>query len=257
MLEEALVECVRLGGEEFGSEEIANAGKILRTLWEKVGTQTFGEWVRRTVVLVQQEKVLLCGLRKQDESGREAEATCVFSASESEPCAKCDSVCSMRYLWESGLYGSSSQGRESDEQFARELGTLVQKLSCQTAPFQTFMRCLRSASEGTPALRETLASVEEEYQAWLGHRIHGEHQEGNGSIELTDGVRCLNPWDAQSKRQFDVNGVYHTLQAYSGVGGRADGICYSTSENFRGGYWPQDSKGVQARNREVQDSESG
>lgn len=32
------------------------------------------------------------------------------------------------------------------------------------------------------------------------------------------GVRCLNPWDAQSKRQFDVNGAYHTLQAYSGGG---------------------------------------
>ena len=76
-------------------------------------------------------------------------------------------------------------------------------------------------------------------------------------VVQNNSVKCLNPWDAQSKRQFDVNGAYHTLQAYSGGGGRADGICYSTSENFRGGYWPQDSKGVQARSREVQDSESG
>lgn len=176
MLEEALSECVRLGGEEFGPEEIANAGEILRTLWEKVGTQTFGEWIRRAVVLVQQEKVLLCGLRQQDNWGDALGGTCELAKNKQETCEKNDSICPMRYLWKNWIHGSSPQGREPDEQFSRELGALVQKLSCQPAPFQTFMRCLRSASEGTPALRETLASVEEEYQAWLGHRIHGEHQ---------------------------------------------------------------------------------
>lgn len=30
------------------------------------------------------------------------------------------------------------------------------------------------------------------------------------------GVRCLNPWDVQSKRQHDIDGVYPTLQAYNG-----------------------------------------
>lgn len=90
-----------------------------------------------------------------------------------------------------------------------------------------------------------------------GEAGEGTAADAERGVGGSSGVRCLNPWDAQSKRQFDVNGAYHTLQAYSGGGGRADGICHSTSENFRGGYWPQDSKGVQARNREVQDSESG
>ena len=235
MLEEALSECVRLGGEEFGPEEIANAGEILRTLWEKVGAQTFGEWVRRTVVLVQQEKVLLCGMRQQDNGGSTVSGTCEIAKDKQETCEKYDSICPVRYLWENWLHGGSPQGREPDEQLAGELGALVQKLSCQTAPFQTFMRCLRSASEGTPALRETLASVEEEYKAWLGHRIHGEHQEGNGNIELTDGVRCLNPWDGQTIRQYDVNGVSPSISTNSGGGQNRWGVCYPATEKIGGG----------------------
>ena len=225
MLEEALSECVRLGGEEFGPEEIANAGEILRTLWEKVGAQTFGEWVRRTVVLVQQEKVLLCGMRQQDNGGSTVSGTCEIAKDKQETCEKYASICPVRCLWENWLHGGSPHGREPDEQLAGELGALVQKLSCQTAPFQTFMRCLWSASEGTPALRETLASVEEEYKAWLGHRIHGEHQEGNGSNELTDGVWCMNPWDSQSIRQYDVNGVAPNINANSHGGQNRWGVC--------------------------------
>lgn len=254
MLEKALSECVRLGGEEFGPEEIANAGEILRTLWEKVGAQTFGEWVRRTVVLVQQEKVLLCGMRQQDNGGSTVSGTCEIAKDKQETCEKYDSICPVRYLWENWIHGGSPQGREPDEQFAGELGALVQKLSCQTASFQTFMRCLRSASEGTPALRETLASVEEEYQAWLGHRIHGEHQEGNGSIELTDGVRCLNPWDSQSIRQYDVNGVAPNINANSHGGQNRWGVCYNL-EKIGGGQ--QDLRARPARAREASDSPSG
>lgn len=37
---------------------------------------------------------------------------------------------------------------------------------------------------------------------------------------------CLNPWDAQYNRQFDINGVFHTLSANNGGGGRKDGIVY-------------------------------
>ena len=77
------------------------------------------------------------------------------------------------------------------------------------------------------------------------------------SVGGSDSVKCLNPWDCQSKRQHDVTGCYPTLQAYNGGGGRCDGVCYPAPEKIGGGHWPQDSKGVQARSREVQDSESG
>lgn len=48
-----------------------------------------------------------------------------------------------------------------------------------------------------------------------------------------DGVKCLNPWDCQSKRQYSVDGVYRTLDAGNCAGGQAHGICYPAA--FMGG----------------------
>lgn len=51
------------------------------------------------------------------------------------------------------------------------------------------------------------------------------------SVGGSDRVRCLNPWDCQSKRQHDIGGAYPTLQAYNGGGGRCDGIIYALQGN--------------------------
>lgn len=51
------------------------------------------------------------------------------------------------------------------------------------------------------------------------------------SVERSDSVKCLNPWDCQSKRQHDIEGAYPTLQAYNGGGGRCDGVCYALQGN--------------------------
>ena len=64
----------------------------------------------------------------------------------------------------------------------------------------------------------------------------GEAREGTAadaerSVGGSDRVRCLNPWDCQSKRQHDINGSYPTLQAYNGGGGRCDGIVYALQGN--------------------------
>ena len=57
------------------------------------------------------------------------------------------------------------------------------------------------------------------------------------SVGGSDSVKCLNPWDCQSKRQHDVTGCYPTLQAYNGGGGRCDGVVYpiNTMVATRGG----------------------
>lgn len=47
-------------------------------------------------------------------------------------------------------------------------------------------------------------------------------------------VQCLNPWDCESKRQYEVGGVYRTLDAGNGAGGQAHGVCYSPAA-FMGG----------------------
>lgn len=44
-------------------------------------------------------------------------------------------------------------------------------------------------------------------------------------------VKCLNPWDPQSKRQYRIDGVYATLHARQNGGGQADGVCYAIEGN--------------------------
>ena len=43
-------------------------------------------------------------------------------------------------------------------------------------------------------------------------------------------VKCLNPWDPQSKRQYQIDGVYATLNAGHAIGGQAHGICYAIDQ---------------------------
>ena len=47
-----------------------------------------------------------------------------------------------------------------------------------------------------------------------------------------DNVKCLNPWDPQSKRQYQIDGVYCALNAVHGKGGQAHGICYAIEGNI-------------------------
>ena len=42
-------------------------------------------------------------------------------------------------------------------------------------------------------------------------------------------VKCLNPWDAEGKRIFEVDGCMQTL--FAGEGGHLRGICYAIEGN--------------------------
>ena len=75
-------------------------------------------------------------------------------------------------------------------------------------------------------------------------RLHGDSSEGEETREGTaahaersagrsGGVRCLNQWDCESKRQYAIDGVYRTLDAGNGAGGQAHGVCYPSA--FMGG----------------------
>ena len=41
-------------------------------------------------------------------------------------------------------------------------------------------------------------------------------------------VKCLNPWDVQSHRLFDVDGSFHTLYASERAGGQTDGVVFES-----------------------------
>lgn len=54
-----------------------------------------------------------------------------------------------------------------------------------------------------------------------------------GHCVVQDNVKCLNPWDSQSIRQYDVNGVAPNINANSSGGQNRWGVCYPAA--FMGG----------------------
>lgn len=158
----------------YGETEIRNAGEILREMWEEVGAETFVEWVHRADVLVSEETLLLCGVCEQDENGRDISTTCAYSKTEPSKSEECNPKCPMRYLWERWLHRSTPHRQEPNEQLAGQLGAFVQKLSRQTTQAEIFMRCVRSACEGSSAMQQALASMEKEQSERLGYSIYAD-----------------------------------------------------------------------------------
>ena len=50
--------------------------------------------------------------------------------------------------------------------------------------------------------------------------------DAGGSAAGSGGVKCLNPWDSQTIRQYDASGIYPALSANSGGGQKREGIVY-------------------------------
>ena len=62
----------------------------------------------------------------------------------------------------------------------------------------------------------------------------GTADDAAGGVGGSDCVKCLNPWDCQSKRQYTIDGAYTTLNAGQAQGGQEHGICYDAA-SFMGG----------------------
>ena len=52
-------------------------------------------------------------------------------------------------------------------------------------------------------------------------------KDAEGRAGGSDCVKCLNPWDCQSKRQYSIDSAYRTLDAGESSGGQAHGVCYA------------------------------
>ncbi len=64
-----------------------------------------------------------------------------------------------------------------------------------------------------------------------GATRQGATAEAAGGTGGSCGVRCLNPWDAQSIRQYAVDGVFPALGANSGGGQNRAGVCFALQGN--------------------------
>jgi len=108
-----------------------------------------------------------------------------------------------------GVSGDSSQGGEAREGTAADAERGV----------------------GRSSLFEPMSLMEENWSEQTVKNALRANASKSGHCIVQDGVKCLNPWDCQSKRQHDVTGCYPTLQAYNGGGGRCDGVVYALQGN--------------------------
>ena len=157
VLRMALEEQSGLRRDTIGQKEIADTGALLRKLWETVDKTTFEQWLRGSLVLVQQKKILrfdlLCGVEK--ETAEKAEV-CEVGQGCSEVT---DTEGELRELWETGCNGHPPQGWEPVKQFARELNKALQEVSYQRTPAEVFLLCMWQASESEKSLRQSLQGV--------------------------------------------------------------------------------------------------
>lgn len=77
-------------------------------------------------------------------------------------------------------------------------------------------------------------------EAGQGTAADAERSAGRSSGGGT--VQCLNPWDCESKRQYEIDGVYRTLDAGNGAGGQAHGVVYESKSLLEENWTQRDVK---------------
>ena len=200
ILEQALVEQAIGERKKYGEKEISHTIETLRILWSEIGAESFKEWVRRISLLVQQEKILLCAVCKQDERQENGTETHEQSENKQTESKENCSFCTVCGLWKSGLYGSTSQGQEPSEQLKRELDSIVQEMSLCTTPKESLVLCLRRASEGIPSMFEALSDVSEIQEEW-----QGTSRDSSESIGRTSERECIAFEPGLAKRDGSEN----------------------------------------------------
>ena len=194
VLNNALVECIKIGGDCFGQKEIRDAGKILRELWEEVGEKTFKEWILRALISLQQEKILFNTVLQCYAIEGKAPVPTKDSKdeqTEGEKDCRAGNVCDVRGA---NTDRSAPYRSQSYEQYARKFDEIVFQVSSRPAqkrPTETFMCCLRGAAEGAPFMLKTLASMEKELKKRMGYRIHIDDK------TMFDRCGAVSVWDAR------------------------------------------------------------
>ena len=245
ILEQALVEQAIGERKKYGEKEISHTIETLRILWSEIGAESFKEWVRRISLLVQQEKILLCAVCKQDERQENGTETHEQSENKQTESKENCSFCTVCGLWKSGLYGSTSQGQEPSEQLKRELDSIVQEMSLCATPKESLVLCLWRASEGIPSMFEALSDVSEIQEEW-----QGTSRDSSDSIGKSSERECIAFEPGLAKRDGSENrfvencsptiranmgdnqtAVAYTLQIRSGCEGGGKGPLIQTDKS--------------------------
>jgi DNA (cytosine-5)-methyltransferase 1 len=150
-------------------EKERNTFEILRSLWEEVGEETFSEWRFRVLTTFQQTEILRPSLYggsvQRSEEDRESEL--VYCTQMGERNKENEHLRTLRVNRECR---HSPQRWKLAEQFARELGSIMQKLSLERTSYEEKMRDLWSTTQGSRLLQQALHQIQEIWRPQL-HKV--------------------------------------------------------------------------------------
>ena len=157
-------------GGNFNAKEIErNTVEILRALQQEIGEEEITKWRFRILDTFQQEEIL-----QQDvyETGLDIEQSAeeLEREKQSHQCKienrTFDGQKGMREMPINKELGRTSYGREPIQQFARELTSVVQKLSSETSQEKNLYR-LRETTQGIRLLQQALYKIQEVWESSL------------------------------------------------------------------------------------------
>src|SRR5699024_9505279 len=151
-------------GGDFDDKEIErDTFEILQTLQKEIGEKEIAEWRSRILDTFQQEEILRQDMYEKglysEQSAEELELE-----KQSHQCKienrTFDGQKGMREMPINKELGRTSYGREPIQQFARELTSVVQKLSSKTSQEKNLYR-LRETTQGIRLLQQALSEIQE------------------------------------------------------------------------------------------------
>src|SRR5699024_9811701 len=157
-------------GGDYNIEKIErNTFEILQTLQKEIGEKEITEWRSRIFDTFQQEEILRQNVYEKrldiEQSAEELERE-----KQSHQCKienrTFDGQKGMREMPINKELGRTSYGREPIQQFARELTSVVQKLSSKTSQEKNLYR-LRETTQGIRLLQQALYKIQEVWESSL------------------------------------------------------------------------------------------
>jgi len=121
------------------------------------------------------------------------------------------------------MFGNPAQGRKAGQETANDVAGSSGRGCIAFAWANSAGAGITANEESTPTIKA----------ARCGEPAVAIENCSSVENDETDHVKCLTPWDCQSKRQYTVDGVYRTLDAGQSSGGQAHGVVYSAA--FMGG----------------------
>lgn len=148
----------------IGEEKERDTAEILRALRREVGEETVSEWRFRVLNSFQSSEILQSKVYGEciHGKGTNGRSKLVHGTQTRE-----DDTTSgyMREMWGERKCGSTSQGRELEEQFARELTGIMSKLSLEGTSTEKEMHNLRETTQGSRLLQQALYKIQEVWRS--------------------------------------------------------------------------------------------